>query len=394
MKELIYISLAIIMAFGCNERDDTAPSRVVITGIDSSKKPGDDFFMYVNSTWYDSAQIPASQSGVGSYSFLNFPQRIRMQGILDSIAGASNQAGSIEQKVGDFYASGMDTTAINKRGFEPIKPLLAAIDSIPDLPSFLKLVARERKMGNGSIIGFSVSPDDKQSTINIAEFSQSGIGLPERDYYFKTDSSTLSIQRAYKKYLSSLFELTGTDADAAEKNAALTYEIEKLLAASHKTNIERRDVKANYNKMAVAALSKKHLTLNWVTLLNELGAKVDSVNVAQPAYYDKLDALLKSLRISDWKTYFKAASLRNYSNYLSQPFADNSFQYAKVLTGQAVKKLRAEEMTQAVDRSLGHALAQLYVKKYFPEDAKKRMRVLVDNLKKAFEARITRLDWM
>ena len=350
--------------------------------------------MYANSIWYDTAQIPASQTGVGSYSFMNYPQRIRLQGILDSLSGSTNPAGSLEQKVGDFYASGMDTTAINKRGYEPIRPLLARIDAVTDVPSLLTLVADEEKMNNSSIIGFYVGPDDKQSTVNIAQFYQTGIGLPERDYYFKTDSSTLAIQKAYKNYLTRLFELTGTDDADAQKNATTAYDIEKQLATAHRTNIELRDVKANYNKLAVAALSKKHPNLNWPTLLTNLGAKVDSVNIGQPAYYDKLNTMLKSVSINDWKTYLKANALTQYSNFLSQPFVDASFAYTKILTGQAVKKTRAEEMTQAVDNSLGHALAQLYVKKYFPEDAKKRMRVLVDNLKKAFETRITKLDWM
>ena len=394
MKRLLYCSLALLLAAGCKQAADTDTKRVVLTGIDASKKPGDDFFMYVNSIWYDTAQIPASQSGVGAYSFLNYPQRIRLQAILDSVSGSNNVAGSIEQKVGDFYAAGMDTMAIDKLGYEPIKPVLASIDAVTDVLSLLKLVVAEQKTGDGSIIGFTVGPDDKQSTLNIAQFYQTGIGLPERDYYFKTDSSTLKIQNAYKKYLTSLFELTGTDTTTAAKNATVAYEIEKQLAAAHRTNIELRDVKANYNKLAVAELSKKHPNLNWATLLNDLGAKVDSVNVGQPAYYDKLNTMLKSVPINDWKVYLKANALTTYSNFLSQPFADASFKYTKILTGQAVKKTRAEEMTQAVDRSLGHALAQLYVKKYFPEDAKKRMTVLVDNLKKAFEARITKLDWM
>jgi len=392
MKRLLYFALALLLAGACKQTPDA--KHVVVTGIDSSKKPGDDFFTYVNGIWYDSATIPASQTGVGSYSFLNFPQRIRLQGILDSVSSANNSAGSIEQKVGDFYAAGMDTAAINKRGYEPIKPVLARIDAIADVPSLLKVVVEEVKTGDGSIIGFGVGPDDKHSSINIAQFYQTGLGLPERDYYFKTDSSTLSIQNAYKKYLSTLFELTGTDAATAEKNATITYDIEKQLATSHRTNIELRNVKANYNKLAVAALSKKHHNLNWTSLLNDLGAKVDSVNVGQPAYYDKLDAMLKSVPIANWKIYVKANALTSYANYLSRQFADASFEYTKILTGQAVKKPRAEEMTQAVDRSLGHALAQLYVKKYFPEDAKKRMAVLVDNLEKAFEARITKLDWM
>jgi len=290
MKRLLYFSLVLLLAGACKQGSDTDTKRVVITGIDTSKKPGDDFFTYANGIWYDSAQIPASQTGVGSYSFLNFPQRIRLQAILDSISGSNNAAGSIEQKVGDFYASGMDTSAIDKRGYEPIKSMLARVDAITDLPSLMKLVTEEQKVGDGSIVGFYVGPDDKKSTVNIAQFYQTGIGLPERDYYFKTDSSTLGIQKAYKKYLSTLFELTGTDAAAAEKNAEVAYNIEKQLATSHRTNIELRDVKANYNKLAVAALSKKHANIGWTTLVNDLGLKVDSVNVGQPAYYDKLNA--------------------------------------------------------------------------------------------------------
>ena len=394
MRKLVYLFLALILASGCNQAFYKGKKRVVLTGIDTSRKPGDDFFMYANGIWYDSVAIPASQSGVGSYSFMNYPQRIRLQGILDSVSRSNNADKSIAQQIGDFYASGMDTSAINKRGYEPIKPLLNRINALTDIPSLLKLVVEEQKLGARSIIGFNVGPDNKHSTVNIAGFYQSGIGLPERGYYFKTDTPTLNIQMTYKKYLSSLFELTGTDAVTATKNATVAYEIEKQLATAHRTNIELRDVKANYNKLAVADLSKKEPNLNWVTLLNDLGAKVDSVNVGQPAYYEKLDTMLKSVPVNDWKIYLKAKALTTYSNFLSQPFMDASFAYTKILTGQAVKKTRAEEMVQAVDHSLGQALAQLYIKKYFPEDAKKRMAVLVDNLKKALEARITKLDWM
>lgn len=393
MKNLSFLTL-VLLAAACVTNTDKETNHVVITGIDSTKRPGDDFFMYVNGIWYDTAQIPASQTGVGSYSFLNFPQRMRLKAILDSISQSNNVPGSIEQKVGDFYASGMDTAAINKRGYEPIKPVLARIDGINDINTLLSVVCEEQKAGDGSILGFYVGPDDKHSTVNIAQLAQTGIGLPERDYYFKTDSSTLAIQSAYKNYVAKLFELTGTDAATATKYAAITYGIEKQLASSHRTNIELRDVKANYNKLAVADLVKKQPNLNWPTTLSNLGATVDSLNMGQPAYYDKLNAMLKSVSLTDWKIYLKANALTNYANFLSKPFVDASFNYAKVLTGQAVQKPRSEEMTQSVDRSLGHALAQLYVKKYFPEEAKKRMRVLVDNLKTAFEARINKLDWM
>ncbi len=382
------------MTGACQRASIPTKKRVVLTGIDPTKKPGDDFFTYANGIWTDTARIPDSQAGVGSYSFLNYPQRIRLQAILDSISASQNSAGSIEQKVGDFYASGMDTNAINKRGYDPINPLLARINALTNAASLMTLVAREQKLGNRSIIGFSVGPDNRRSTVNIAQFSQTGIGLPERDYYMRTDSSTVAIQKAYRDYLTRLFELIGTDATVAAKNAAVAYDIEKQMATVHRTNIERRDVKLNYNKLAVSDLSQKHPAINWPALLNDLGVQTDSVNVSQPAYYDKLNTMLTSVSIDDWKAYLKARALTNYANYLSQPFVDASFAYTRILTGQAVKKTRAEEMTQAVDGSLGEALAQLYVKKYFPDEAKKRMTVLVDNLKKAFEARINRLDWM
>jgi len=398
MKQLVYLSVMILTAAACNRgavmTTTTTTKPIVLTGIDGTKKPGDDFFMYANGIWYDTAQIPAAQTGVGSYSFMNYPQRIRLQGILDSVSAASNTPGSSAQKVGDFYASGMDTAAINKRGYEPIKPLLARIDAITDVTSLLKLVADEQKAGNSSIIGLYIGSDNKQSTVNIAQLAQTGIGLPERDYYFKTDSATTAIQRAYKTYVTSLLTLTGIDAATAAKQAEAAYDIEKQMAAAHKTNIERRDVRANYNKMAVATLAKSQSTLNWATLLSDLGVQVDSINVRQLAYYYRLNTLLGTTPIQNWQAYLKANALTHYANFLSQPFQDASFAYSKALTGQAVKQTRTQEMTQAVDQSLGDALAQLYVKKYFPEAAKKRMAVLVDNLEKAFEARINRLDWM
>jgi putative endopeptidase len=288
----------------------------------------------------------------------------------------------------------MDTATINKRGYEPIKPIITSIEAISDVPSLMKFVADEEKVGNSSIMGFGVSPDDKNSSLNIAHAYQTGIGLPDRDYYFKSDPSTAGIQEAYKKYLASLFELTGSSAADAAKNADLVYNIDKQLAASHRTRIELRDVKANYNKMAVSDLEKRQPNIGWMKLLDNLGAKTDSIDVGQPAYYEKLNALLKSIPISDWKVYLKANTISNYANALSQPFVDAQFEYTKVISGQAVQKPRGEIMTSAVDGTLGMALGQLYVKKYFPEEAKKRMLELVNNLQKAYAARIDKLDWM
>jgi len=392
MKKWPFAIASLLFLGACNNAAEEKYTD--IAGIDSAQKPGENFFRYVNGKWYDTAQIPASQAGVGAYMFMNYPQRMRLQGILDSLSKANSAAGSIEQKVGDFYASGMDTATINKRGYDPVKPTLSRIDSISDIRSLLKFVAGQAKLNDGSIISFGVGPDNKNSNLNIGHVSQSGIGLPERDYYFKTDASTTAIQDAYRKYLTKLFELTGGDSASAKKNADIVYNIDKQLALSHKTNIELRDVKANYNKIAVKDLVKKQPNIGWTELLDNLGAKTDSIDVSQPAYYDKLNMLLKSVPINDWKIYLKANSLGTYVNVLSQPFTDAAFEFTKVLSGQAVQKSRGEIMASAVDQSLGQALSQLYVKKYFTEDAKKRMLDLVNNLQKAFAARIDKLDWM
>lgn len=394
MHKLLYLCLVLVILAACSTPETPKQSFVEITGIDSSLKPGNDFFRYVNGRWYDTAKIADDQTGVGSYSFLNIPQKLLLQNILDSVSKAQNAPGSIGQKVGDFYASGMDTTTINQRGYQPIQPILQRIDAISDVPSLIKFVAIELKSGNRSIINFSISPDNKNSGINMAHVYQAGIGLPDRDYYFKTDSPTISIQQAYKKYISNLFQLTGSDVAAATQQADIVYGIEKQFAASHKTNIELRDVNANYNKTTVASISKTQPNVGWEALLANLDAKTDSIDMAQPAYYDKLNALLKSIPINEWKIYLKAGTLENYADALSKPFINASFEFTKVLSGQATQKSRQQIMTGNVDALLGEALGQIYVKRYFNEDAKKRVLALVNNLQKSFENRINHLDWM
>ena len=153
MKKLPFLFAVLLLLAGCQSKPGTVAT-ADITGIDSSIKPGDNFFMYVNHKWYDTAQIPPSQAGVGAYMFMNYPQRLRLQGILDSVSKANNTAGSIEQKIGDFYASGMDTTTINNRGYDPINPILTRIDSIRNVASLMKFVAGEAKANNTSVLAF------------------------------------------------------------------------------------------------------------------------------------------------------------------------------------------------------------------------------------------------
>ncbi|GGZ69983.1 M13 family metallopeptidase [Algibacter mikhailovii] len=394
MNVLRYISLVLLVCLSCKQENKVTPAlnAVVFDDIDQSIKPGDDFFNHVNKNWMENAVIADDQVGVGAYRFLNIPQQALLKNILEAVSIQEHPKGTIEQKVGDFYASGMDTVAINSRGVKPITPILEKISSINNTSSIMTFVANQIKSGDYSLLLPSISADKKNSKLNILHFGQAGIGLPDRDYYFNEDSSVIEIQEAYKRYVTTLFELTGET--EAKSKAEIVYQIEKQIAESHKTRVELRDIQANYNKVAVSDLNDKHENIDWNSILHILGARVDSIDVAQPLYYDALDNMLKTVSISDWKLYLKANSISSHDQILSKPFQDVSFSYSKVLSGQTEQQSRDKQMVRFVDNLLGFALGQLYVKRYFNEDAKKRALDLVNNFQKVLEKRIDNLDWM
>lgn len=392
MKNIPFFSLVLCLLISCNKENILNKKKYEFNGIDLSIRPGDNFFEYVNKTWSDTATIADDQVGVGSYMFLNIPQKLLLQNILEDVSSANNKEGSAAQMVGDFYSSGMDTISINQRGFEPIQSILDRINAINDVSSIVRFVADELKNGHGSVISMGIYPDNENSSINMLHFGQAGLGLPDRDYYFKTDSSTVNIQKAYKTYIATLFELIGDK--QAQLSATMVYDIEKQFAESHKTRVERRNVKANYHKLAVAELHNKQSNIAWSNLLLNLDVMVDSVDIRQPAYYERFNTMLKTIAIEDWKMYLKANTMNTYANILSQPFEKASFEYNKVLSGQSVQKSRAQLMVQKVDSQLGFELGKLYVKRYFNEEAKTRVLDLVNNLQKAFENRMDQLEWM
>jgi putative endopeptidase len=394
MNRSVLLAITVLITTACSKPESPKSRFVDVAGIDETIKPGDNFFRHVNGRWYDTATIAADQVGVGSYRYLNIPQKRLLQNILDSLAKTNNPKGTLEQQVGDFYASGLDTATINKLGYDPIKPILKRIDTIDNTTALLKFVADEWKAGNTTLITLWIYPDNQKSNVNIGHLVQSGIGLPEKDYYFKTDSSTRVIQDGYKRYLQTLFELTGTNPATAAINAAEAYQIEQQLAGSHKTIVELRNVEGNYHKLPVAVIEKSQPNISWTNFFKNLDVQTDSIDISQPEYYDRLNQMLKSVPLDKWKIYLKVATLRSYADVLSRPFIDASFQYQKLLSGQATQKSREQIVTENVDNLLGFALGQLYVKKYFNEDAKKRALELVNNLQKAFEKRIEQLDWM
>ena len=396
MKIFRFLPVLLLVLFSCKEETNTNTAQnqdpILFDGIDDSIKPGDDFFNHVNKTWFDNAVIADDQVGVGAYRFLNIPQQELLKNILEDVSQTKHPQGSVEQKVGDFYASGMDTLSINKRGITPIQPILDRIAAIENVKALITFVANQLKSGDNSMFAPYVSPDQKNSTLNILHVVQTGLGLPDRDYYFKEDPSVKAIQDAYKTYLTRLFELVG-DTDA-QSQAAAVYAIEKQLAQSHKTRIERRNVKENYNKMAVSDLDNRHPNLEWSRMLDILEADADSIDVKQPAYYDALNSMLTEVSLADWKLYLKANSIGSHDDLLSKPFQDASFAYSKVITGQTEQQPRDKQIVRRVDGQIGFALGQLYVKRYFNEDAKQRALDLVNNFQKVLEKRIDNLEWM
>lgn len=381
----------------CNEKEnsDLQPRELFTHNIDSTVKPGDDFFMFANGKWYDTATILPTESRAGARLEMDYIAKSHIHTIFEETSKAKTVPGSIEQKIGDMYASGMDTNAIEKAGYDPVKPVLEELNTVKDPDALLDFAARQCTRGNPLLIGLYIGADARNSNRNIASFYQDGLGLPDRDYYFKADPATGRVTAAYLQYIRSLFTLTGDDSVSAAKNAAIVYAIEKQLADSHRTNIELRDPQLNYNKMAVADAGKKMPSLKWPSLLASLLLKTDSIDISQPGYYNRLNELLHTVPIAGWKQYLRFHTLDNMSWILSRAFRNARFEYrGRTLSGQQQMKDRWEQLYRAIDNNLGDALGELYVKKYFNEDSRKRINELVDNLIIAFKERIRQLDWM
>ena len=395
-----------IVAFSCKDdktvttsgststSTDTSRKFVTMANMDTTVKPQDNFFLYVNGGWIKNNEIPPTESGIGAFLDLYNLTKNRIHGILDSTAKLNASKGSNEQKVGDLYASGMDSATIEKAGYDPLKPAFQQIANFKTSKDVLDFEAQQQTLDQGTIIGASVGTDERNSTKNILVLSQTGLGLPDRDYYFKTDAANKVVVDAYKTYAKKAFMLIGDDSTTATKKMNAVYDFEKQLASSHKTNVALRDPVANYNKMAVSDVDKKMSAFNFKNLLSSMKISTDSVNVQQPAYYGKLAALLKSTPIDTWKAYYQFALVRNSATALSSAFVNASFDYGKTLSGQKELKPRWERIYRVVDQNLGDALGEIYVKKYFTDDARNRMKDLVNNLQTAFDARIKKLDWM
>ncbi|GAB3260851.1 M13 family peptidase [Larkinella harenae] len=378
------------------EKEETA--RTVFfdkTGMDTTVVPGNDFFSYANGNWLKTTKIPDDQTGWGSFYTLYQENQKKTRTILEEAAAAGAAKGSTEQKVGDFYASGMDTVTIEKKGYEPLKPELAKIAALQDYKQLLNYIAADEADRGGALFGFYVGADDRRSDINRINFSQAGLSLPEKDYYFKTDDETKKVRAAFVNYVTKLFTLTGVDSTTARKKADGVLAFETALAKSHKAAADLRDPIKNYHKYAVADLNKLTPNIDWTALVKTMTAKTDTILVGQPEYYQALSALLTSTPIEVIKDQQTFHFINNNATLLSKPFVLAKFEfYGKTLSGQRALSERWKRVSDNTDTYLGELLGQLWVKKHFTPEAKERMLTLVNNLQKAYRNRIEKLDWM
>jgi len=399
-KLLIAVIPALIIS-ACNNKPKDAsgtPDRTEFidkSAMDTTVNPADNFFLYANGAWLKKTVIPPSETAWGGMYSMTQDNNKDLHEILEDVSKQDNPAGSKEQKVGDLYLSGMDTTAIDKLGFNPVKPLLAKINAVADYKQLINVAASTFNDGDGFLFGFYTAPDDRNSKLNVAHFDQTGLGLPTRDYYFATDSASVKIRAEYVKYIAKLFALTGVDTATASKKAAGVLKLETAIAQSHLTPTELRDPVKNYNKFAVKDFQKDVPDIDLKNVFNLMNLHTDTILVGQPKYYVALDILLKNQPIQVWKDDLTFNALDNASASLSKPFRDAHFAFRNtVLVGQKKQKERWRNMVEVIDNGLGELLGQLYVAKYFPPEAKVRMQTLVSNLKSVYQARITRLDWM
>ncbi len=367
-----------------------------LADLDTTCKPCEDFFNYATGGWIKRNPIQPEYASWGRFNALQNHNQEVLRQVLEAAALDKKAAGSIEQKIGDFYSACMNTDAIEASGIKPIEPELERIAAIGNLAQLQDEVAHLQSQGTRVLFGFGSEQDDKNSQQVIGAASQGGLGLPDRDYYTKEDDKSKQIRDQYVQHIAKMMELAGDSADKASAEARTVLTIETQLAQNSKTRVERRDPESNYHKMDPAGLRALTPDFSWDTYFRNVGfANIHEVNVGQPEFFKALDKELKSVPISDWRIYLRWHLIRASAPALSGKFVDENFNfYGRTLTGAKEIQPRWKRCVNATDRALGEALGQKYVEKVFPPQAKQRAHEMVQNLVAALHSDIETLPWM
>ena len=398
MKKLLYLPIILAFTIACKTDNSTSKSAlndVVAANIDTTVNPADDFFLFANGGWIKNNPIPSSESSWSIGKMVQNDIYNKMKTVSENAAKANAAKGSNEQKIGDFWATGMDSTAIETTGLAVIQPEIDKIAAIKDINGLINVVADMYTNQITPIFGAAVYQDEKNSAVNSAHLYQGGLGLGERDYYFSKNERNVNIRKEYVKHIATMLELMGDDATQAVKNAASVVKLETFLAVKHRTIEALRDPHANYNKMTVKDLQKITPSVNWANVFQIWGIKTDTVILGQPEFFKQLDASLKKFSLNEWQAYLRFHLISTLAPYLSTAIDQEHFNfYGKTLEGKKERKPRWKRVLDAQEGQLGDALGQLFVKEYFSQKAKKRYDDMTEAIRNAFAENIKGLDWM
>jgi putative endopeptidase len=364
--------------------------------LDLSVKPGDNFYLYANGGWIKKYPLPPEYSRYGSFDKLQEDNDKMVHDLVLNLSKEANQPGSIAQKIGDFFASGMDSATIEKEGISPLKPELENINKATSLKEIQQLIAQLQSIGMDPLFSFYGEADSKNSEMMIANLSQGGLGLNDRDYYVLTDKHSQEIRTEYVNHIAKTFALAGYTPEQCKTMSSLVMTLETRLAKASKTRLELRDPEANYHKMKLADVQTLAPNYDWNGFFTGVGlSNPGDINVGQPEFFKEVNNALKDVSVDDWKVYLSWNLINNMAPYLNSKFVEQNFDfYGKFMGGAKVMRPRWRRVLGTTNRTMGEALGQMYVKKYFPASSKERVAKLVENLRFALSERIKNLSWM
>lgn len=396
MKKIILWSniLAMFFMIGCKEKSEI--SRLDMANLDTSVSPAADFYQYACGGWMKNNPLKPEYSRYGSFDQLGENNQKLVCNLIEDIAKTKHPQGSNSQKIADLYNMGMDSVTLNKQGLAPIAAQLSIVDEIKTKSDLVNVVAKFHKMGIPVFFQSYVHADMQDSKKNVLNIYQSGMGLPDKDYYVLQDENSKELRKEYVKYITKLFELNGVEEAKAKDYAEKVFGIEMRLAEYAYDKLELRDPYANYKMMSVADLQKHAPAIDWKTYFINIGlGNVDTLNNAQQRFVVEVSDIIKSSQLDNLKLYLTYNVLNNATEYLNDDMMNASFNfYGKMLSGQEEMKPRWKKVVNTIDGLIGEAVGQEYVAKYFPPEAKAKMLTLVSNLQAALGDRIDGATWM
>eukprot|EP00164_Ancoracysta_twista_P001739 GFYU01002283.1.p1 GENE.GFYU01002283.1~~GFYU01002283.1.p1 ORF type:complete len:658 (-),score=225.87 GFYU01002283.1:293-2266(-) len=364
------------------------------SNIDDSVSPGLDFNLYANGKWMANNPCPDDYSRWGVFEQLVEKNNLVLREIVEDAAGSGAEKGSNKQKVGDFWWAATNTEKIEADGAKGVEPLFAEIDAITDKDNLLVVVAKLHRLGISSMFGFGALEDLKNSSQTITWLDSSGLGLPDRDYYFEEDKAENREQ--YLAYVANMFKLLGVAESEAKAHADTVMKVEKSLAEKTLTKVERRDPMNLYHKMTLDELNTNSKNINWQLYFDSVGLKpVGEINVTTPDFLTRNSELLESVSVDEWKVYLKSHVLKSMAPFMSQKFEEEHFDfYDRKLKGQKEMKPRWKRILALFNSKLGELVGEVYCSKAFPASSKEKAVAIVNQLKEALKHRLMALKWM